>query len=121
MISGVGALPSDATPYLGRLWLGADGKVYRARYVFDNKGDDYLNCGRPAWLSSLRPTLDLFAFKIVASIGPASLNQYLFSLGLATRQFSVYATASGYISINVGGPSRTSAFYIANSPYTSIV
>lgn len=90
------------------------GVVKRKLRVFHNDGADFIDCGRPALLDQLHPTVDEFAVRF--SFKTTSTNQmYLFGLGPAgvssERQLGVRVNnvvGDQQLSISIGGDYKNS-------------
>jgi hypothetical protein len=135
---GTGSLPSAAGYSPGNMWVDSNGLAWvndGANWVPDickdnlaqwldgnliqaiyNSGVDYGNCGRPAWLLNyMRPNVDDFTYRIIASGG--SDVQHLFGLGerlggAVTRTHGLRlngAFGSGDIVLSLGGSYISSA------------
>ena len=92
-ISGVGALPADATPFLGRMWLGPDGKVYRARYVAKLAGVDAILYGIPVSSDGYTGDFEM-DFKLNSDGIPTATNVLFSSIQGATKCFALQRTTS---------------------------
>lgn len=97
------------------MWHGG----YQGGRVFHNDGTDYVDCGRPAFLNQLNPTVDEFTVRF--SFKTTSTNQmYLFGLGPVApsneRQLGVRVNnvvGDQQLSISIGGDYKNSGV-IAN-------
>lgn len=74
--------------------------------VFNNAGNDWIDCGRPSWLAQLRPGVDEFTVCAVfmpSSLPAASRVYSLEGAGGAQTQFSLIPTTTGGLYSRLGG------------------
>lgn len=93
--SGVGALPSDATPYLGRLWLETgssqwpNGRIWESRYIAGDYSGSYINL-------STDPCMQLVQWEIRFKVKSASqTDRRIYGEGNSTTDDPFRAIGSG--------------------------